>query len=190
MKVAIIGTAGRKGDAQRMSARLYDSMYNDMLENLLHLTDEVDLVSGGAAWADHLAVQLWLNRRNISLSIKSLTLYLPCRWYSDSRQPKFVGNTEISDTANYYHAIFSQELKYGDVFFSRKQIQRAFETGADCNENLNGFKARNLQVGDVDAIIAYTWGVNKHVPDDGGTLHTWQNSRAKIGIHRPLTELA
>jgi hypothetical protein len=80
MRVSIIGTAGRKEDAAKMSALLFENMVRVAREQiaLLEATDGIDLVSGGAAWADFVAVQLWLDGN--CPDVRSLTLHLPCGW--------------------------------------------------------------------------------------------------------------
>lgn len=83
-RVAIIGTAGRKEDADKMTLELYDEMYRvcvDLIENTFKLKySSVHLVSGGAAWSDHLAVRLYLDNLldEKQDAFNGLTVYLPC----------------------------------------------------------------------------------------------------------------
>lgn len=60
VSVAIIGTAGRGGKGARMSKSLFMAMVQaatDVIENTWKLPwSQIDLVSGGAAWAGTLAV--------------------------------------------------------------------------------------------------------------------------------------
>ena len=51
-----------------------------------------------------------------------------------------------------------------------------------------GFHARNLIVADVDFLLAFTFGPGAS-PKDGGTAHTWRNSKAALKLHVPLVEL-
>jgi hypothetical protein len=63
--VAIIGTAGRGGNAQRLTPAHFTSMVNAariIISHVLQLSpSEVQLVSGGSSYADHVAVLLDLD---------------------------------------------------------------------------------------------------------------------------------
>ena len=63
--VAIIGSAGRNEDGAKMNATVFDAMTAAALRTITdhwHLSPQnVRLVSGGAAWADHVAVRLFLD---------------------------------------------------------------------------------------------------------------------------------
>ena len=58
--IGIIGTAGRGADLGRLSERSFAKMgeivYDIITNRLQTQCVEADLISGGAAWADHLAV--------------------------------------------------------------------------------------------------------------------------------------
>jgi len=83
MKIAIIGTAGRKEDGAKLSKDVYHKMVADAQHQIAGLIKggmplkyyqaadpkplyahvsptPINLVSGGAAWADHIAVSLYL----------------------------------------------------------------------------------------------------------------------------------
>ena len=82
--VSIIGTSGRK---ESLNLELYKKMIlstKTFLENLN--LDYIILVSGGAAWSDHIAVTLFLNRQNYNLNIKELRLYLPCQFDMETKR--------------------------------------------------------------------------------------------------------
>lgn len=66
--LAIIGTAGRGTDAAKLSGPLYDAMYRRTLD-AMKAWGVRDLVSGGAAWADHLAVRAFLEGEAGSLRL-------------------------------------------------------------------------------------------------------------------------
>ena len=196
MRIAIVGTAGRKEDGPKLSKELYFKMVNDAWSLLIDLQEEhirdkpsgyeynLDLVSGGAAWSDHCAISLYL----MDQVADSLTLYFPCKWDQKDRvffldnEPKSYHSP--SSTANYYHKLFSEKMGRSSLH----GIQRAIDKGAVYHEIKGGFLARNLLVGQVDAIIAYTFGKGSR-PKDGGTSHTWDHSNAPIKIHRPIGEL-
>ena len=196
MRIAIIGTAGRKEDGDKLNKELYEKMVKDAnwhCQRVRIIADEdyssnintttTHLVSGGAAWADHVAVSLYL----MDL-VNSLTLYFPCGW-----EPSwFIGidgtSSKVAQTANYYHDLFSIKMEAARGKTSRADIQKAIDKGAIYHEVAGGFKSRNLLVGKVDAIIAYTFGEGD-VPKDGGTKHTWDYSTAPIKIHRSIQRL-
>ena len=62
--VAIIGTAGRRGDVHRLTAAHFASMVTaarSIIRQMLRLSpSQVHLVSGGSSFADHVAVTLYL----------------------------------------------------------------------------------------------------------------------------------
>ena len=96
--VAIIGTAGRYDDASRMNGELYERMVSFVTavqSDVWRLANKrVVLVSGGAPWADHVALTLFLRSHQpskqtasqvesaegtlCSQSYAGLKLFLPC----------------------------------------------------------------------------------------------------------------
>jgi hypothetical protein len=160
MTVAIIGTAGRD-PKYKMTADLWRWMANDAIQR----ASSKHLVSGGAAWADHLAVGLFLNGH-----AKSLVLHLPAPFV----EGRFVGPHRSSgSTANYYHDLFSAAIGQGTL----DQIRRAIAAGARVTEQpaaegYVGMYARNRLVAQAETMIAYTFAEGA-VPADGGTYHTW-----------------
>lgn len=169
MRIGIIGTAGRREDADKLSAKIYARMIAHCRETLYDLIQEADwhklkLVSGGAAYADHLAVHSFLEDE-----APALRLYLPAEF----KKGKFVSSAarwDAGSIANYYHKKFSDACNLDSL----REIALAIEQGAEIRINKAGFKARNLQVARyVDYLIAYTFGEGS-IPKDGGTLHTWK----------------
>lgn len=179
IRVAVIGSAGRKTDGDKLNAILYKKIVGDFIKRVLLIQEPIDLISGGAAWMDHLAVVAFL--KNL-LNIKSLTLYFPCEW--DKENNCFI-ESYFGGIANYYHRKFACKIGHKRNA-SLKQLQKAINKGTEIIVNTKGFHARNLQVGDVDHLIAYTFGESLFEPKDGGTLHTWKNSRAKVKQHIPI----
>jgi hypothetical protein len=129
-------------------------------------------VSGGAAWADHLAVTLFLNGK-----VPRLHLHLPAPW-------NFVSNafTDTRDgrTANRLHSRFSDR--------SLTEIGQALLSGATYDVS-DGFKTRNILVGQVDRLIAFTWSHTGSPKLGGGTRHCWDNSLASVKVHIDLGTL-
>src|SRR5690606_1280513 len=72
--IAIIGTAGRGDDAAKLGPALFAAMVRDAAERVAAFPDP-RLVSGGAAWADHVAVKLFLEGK-----VAGLTLHLPAEF--------------------------------------------------------------------------------------------------------------
>jgi hypothetical protein len=183
MRVAIIGTAGRKEDGAKLSKELYFKMcgrVHQILANLMQDEfEDLTLVSGGAAWADHIAVSLYL-----AGYAGHLVLHLP----ADYDNGKFVeeGSRSPGSTANYYHKLFSKKMGRNTL----PAIQKAADLGASIRVNVNGFKARNSDVAAdaKDGVIALTFGEGD-TPKDGGTFDTWNKSTAPFKVHIPIGEL-
>ena len=93
-RVAVVGTAGRD-KSKPMTKATWQAMLDDIRGRLQ--PDDV-LVSGGAAWADHLAVHAYLQGW-----CEGLKLYLPAPFQVN----KFVGPAaSAASAANYYHLLF------------------------------------------------------------------------------------
>lgn len=84
--LAVIGTAGRKDDARKLATRHWAAMVQ-AAKKVCELERVTQVVSGGAAWADHAALQLGL----------------PCRLYL----PATKRDLQI---AQYYHTAFSSVI--------------------------------------------------------------------------------
>lgn len=189
--LAVIGTAGRGTDAAKLSRPLYDAMYDRTLSAMREWGVR-DLVSGGAAWADHLAVRAFLKGE-----AETLRLFLPAR-FADGR---FSGPpADAARTANHYHAEFSRILGIDTL----SQIEEAIRRGAVVSFHA-GFKTRNLEVAAVASrVLAFTFGAGREPAvavetdeafgsaldaglKDGGTAHTWAQSwRADAKLHVDL----
>jgi DNA helicase-2/ATP-dependent DNA helicase PcrA len=176
--VAVIGTAGRDKD-KPMTAALWERMVADAKTRV---RPEDTLVSGGAAWADHLAVRLYLDG-----DVKHLILHLPAPFANG----QFQGEREsAASAANYYHHLFSTTL---DVD-TRQELADAIAKGAKVTEQpaakgYGGMFARNALVAKAsDAVIAYTFG-DGNEPADGGTKDTWGQVKGDR-LHVPLIPLS
>ena len=162
-KIAIIGTAGRD-KSKPMTMALWEWMVNDAVQRV---PKGAHLVSGGAAWADHLAVELFLMDH-----AAKLTLHLPAPF----KDYRFVGPSRSSaSAANYYHGEFSAVINHqtlGDI----AQCEHARDcdgTYEDADEGYSGMFKRNDRIAkSADVMLAYTFGVGPQ-PADGGTRHTW-----------------
>lgn len=182
MYIGIIGTAGRRADGKHISKELYFKMYQRALELISDVPlEKRHLVSGGAAVSDHLAVSLFLADK-----AASLTLHLPAEFQNG----QFVEKDDRYDPgriANYYHHIFGLKMDPEDPLVTLKGLEKAINKGAEYTISA-GFKARNILVGQVERLIAFTFGKDS-TPADGGTKHTWDRSKAETKIHIPLADL-
>ncbi|MCA3264557.1 MAG: DUF4326 domain-containing protein [Azospirillum sp.] len=205
--LAIVGTAGRKEDADRLDARQWRLMLDTARAFVESLTTDAgapDLVSGGAAWSDHLAVALFLENPKLRLALE-----LPAAFSGryDAGEFRFAetnaGRFDPGATANYYHRLFSAKIAR-DIrgFDSLRQIAEAIEKGAE-KRVYRGFKERNLVVGKARVLLAFTFGgVSGTGPEgsridvfgtgvgaeaaglkDGGTAHTWDRAESICKIH-------
>lgn len=184
VKVAIIGTANRNKKLLRnMSAELYEDMIeraHETIVNDLNLdVSNVILVSGGAAWSDHVAVSLFERNRYAGLE-----LYIPCDWkeskYYDNGERGWRRNPGYS--ANMYHRQFS-DIVLCDTL---AEIENAQKNGAVLHVK-NGFHARNTCIAKSDTLIAFTWANNEY-EITGGSRDTWRKCNNRK-IHISLNEL-
>lgn len=142
LTLAVIGTSGRGEDKLKLTAHHWDMMLI-RTQGLIEDLGVTDLVSGGAAWADHVAVHLNKTKGY------PLSLWLPS--YSND-----------IEVARNYHAYFS-------TFLSRNTFEEVMSLSF---KTKGGFKDRNKMVAkEADAYIAMTFGDGPDVKD-GGTKHT------------------
>jgi len=182
--IAVIGTAGRQGLHHQMDLSTVKWMEQQVIE-LAAWTAR--LISGGAAWADHTAVRLFLNHR---IQFPELELFLPCPWRYDRVRFQDSGirdwRTNPGGTANYYHRLYKERTGIDSL----AEINQAIQEGAKTHVG-SGFHGRNTQVAaTATQLIAFTFGQGDE-PDDGGTLHTWHEAK-KCGvecIHKTLPEM-
>lgn len=188
---AIVGTAGRKDDANRLSANHFQAMC-ECARLLLQQFQESDygvdtLVSGGAAWADHVAVKLFLNKE-----VPKLKLFFPCRFDESTVQfdPTPLNEHErqrgysTGDTANKLHARFSRKMSTNSL----GEIHMAIKKGAVVVVPKGGFFGRNALVAQSDILLAMTFGDHEWVKD-GGVVE--KDGKVKMGgtVHTVMTYL-
>lgn len=173
MKLAIIGTAGRKEDADLLNKEKWDDMKRAVYDFVKkYKIDHV--ISGGAAYADHLAVGLF----NAGI-VKKLELALPCKFDTKKVQFHDTGvvdwKTNPGNTSNYYHLRFSTTVGIKSL----QEIKTAIEKGATVIVE-NGFMERNSIVAEADMVLAMTFG-KENVVKDGGTANTCNTYLTKGG---------
>ena len=185
VEVAIIGTAGRGEDGHRMTESLFDLMVTRarmLIRQELHSSSVINLISGGAAWADHVAVALFFNEEEANL-----TLHIPCGW--DHAKMQFVDKgtddwrTNPGRTMNKYHRQFSTKTRHNSL----RDIHLALQVGA-CAKTYSGFHRRNTEVAKADVLIAFGWGTGGY-PVTSGTADTWKKCKASKKIHVNLDDL-
>jgi hypothetical protein len=155
-------------------------MYEDALGRF-DQSKEYKLVSGGAAWADHLAVELFLNCPEF---FKELQLYLPAPL---TAKGIYEGERASSGSAsNWYHEMFRDATGVD----GRQRILDAIAQGARAESEpkaagMGAFFVRNAKVARAsNACLAYTWGEGAE-PADGGTKDTWRQISGRR-VHIPL----
>lgn len=167
LSVAIIGTAGRD-KARTYDLDLWCKMWDDALRRFPEGKD-YHLVSGGAAWADHLAVELFLAGR-----AKLLTLHFPTPFNKTKHTFEGIGLGSAS-AAIYYHKQFTKATGIDSLrqISSALAMDGCLRTEQPPAAGYGGMFARNdLVARDAEACLAYTWGEGKE-PADGGTKYTW-----------------
>ncbi len=185
-RVAVIGAAGRNEDGARMTKELFETMTictRRVMNEVWKLsTVTTHLVSGGAAWSDHVAVCLFLNGMMSEDAFANLTLYLPCAWCN-----KPLGGDRRANegrTMNALHNTFAKKLAHNTL----EDIESARQMGANL-VTLDGFHARNTKIAaDAEYMIAFTWSENGE-PKKGGTYDTWSKCKSAYKLHVPLSLL-
>lgn len=196
MRLAIIGSAGRGKAAKHINKDLWKKMYMYSQGYISGTVDEgkhfnkhytFELVSGGAALADHLAVALFNSKDKLpELDITSLDLFLPAYFEDGEFQPTHRGAADawIAETANKYHRTFSK-IVAGDPERSLKSIDQAIKNGAHVHINLGGFYHRNIDLANFingkknSTLLAFTFEEGEY-PKEGGTAHTWRHTAAHV----------
>lgn len=173
MKLAIIGTAGRKEDADLLSQAHWRMMC--VIGRTVAVTKgATELISGGAAFSDHVAVQLFLDD-----DVKLLSLHLP----AELRPSGFTSTSDPYDAgrvANHYHREFSKKVGIDSI----TQLNQAVGAGAKVSVNLGGFKARNTDVANsADVLLAFTFGKGERLKESG-TKDTWDKFLARRAANK------
>lgn len=167
--LSIVGTAGRKDDEKRLSSQSFSAMYSvaeSLINQLIKSNYPVThLVSGGSAWADHVAVKLFLDNK-----ANNLRLFIPCEFNNGRFTDKNSGIRQFNppgDTLNYYHSKFQRKTNINSL----SEIQVAKLRGAELITCTGGFHGRNSMVAQSDLILAMTFGNGEYVKE-GGTADT------------------
>lgn len=179
-KAIIIGTAGR-GNRELLSKALWFKMLDKAKELIPKGTIGI---SGGAAWSDHIAVELYRQGH-----LHDLILHLPSPINGNLFKGRF---GSAGAAANYYHKLFSEVIGVDSI----RQITEAIETGIqytsqEPNTGLRAMFVRNSIVAkeaDLKTLtVAFTW--SRDGLEDSGTKHTWDLIKQGDKIHVSLHDL-
>lgn len=192
-RIAVIGSAGRQQDAQLVSRPLFNAMVRAASDRLLRWDKDPTnskLVSGGAAFSDHVAVSLHFKYS------WPLELWFPCSWDHQGKQFLDTGKRDFrvnpGGTSNFHHRNFSRSMGV-DPNHSLETLDKLWQLSRIKNSLVTihlgeGFFDRNNGVAKVERLIAFTRGTG-NVPCDGGTADTWGKSKAGTKVHIPLGSL-
>jgi len=162
IRLGVIGTAGRRDDAARLSADSFKRMTAVLVE-FVREREIATLVSGGAAWADHLAVALF-NKGHVN----SLRLHLPsefCLSIDAFVEPYPRSSGSVS---NAYHRKFSRTMEASSL----RSLGRAMTAPNCLSQVYSSFEERNRAVAsDATELFAFTFGNGARLKA-GGTLQT------------------
>ena len=167
IRVAVIGTADRQDqlnmdDFERMKVTTLCA-----IQELGYNPEEVVLVSGGAPYADHVAVWLYLNGK-----VAGLHLHLPGKLVSDSERT-YLTDSNACVTFSRYHARFKEKTGLDGM----AQIKQAIDQGASVKEYSGYFERNRAVAADCDALVA-VHTIHKHpsLQSSGGTAYTFKQA--------------
>lgn len=188
VRIGVIGSAGRGTDITGLNKTVFENMHKklkNIIKNLDIKKENIILVSGGAAWSDHLAIVEYL-----SGGYKSIELHFPCKFINGLFVDNGSSDWKINpgQSANKYHQMFNHKLRQNSLLDIEELIQQQDNDQVKIYQNYNGFHDRNTAVGNVDILIAFTFSKSK-TPTKGGTLDTWKKSKAKRKIHVCISKL-
>lgn len=196
MRLAIIGSAAGSEDLPLITSGLYDAMYH-------HVCADIDrwkidtAVSGGAAFADHMAVRAFLEER-----VARLVLFLPAYFENGAFVPNPRVRFNPGATANKRHEGIKKAIGVDGL----AEISQAISKGADVHV-FEGFHTRNIEVANAcDYLTAFTFGtksLDSIAPGDpefqkgklaglkdGGTMHTYGEAwNVYLKSHRSLFDI-
>lgn len=165
MLIGIIGSAGRKQDAPLVNRETFLWIV-DQVKALVQPSDV--LISGGAAFADHAAVVVALERD------QQLQLELPAPW--DEENHCFVNN-EPGRISNYYHRNFSKSCNW-PADHSLAELDKAIHSANTKITVVDGFFQRNSLIAQCDRLLAFTFNPPGPNGPSGGTGNTWRKCKA------------
>jgi hypothetical protein len=160
-KVSIIGTSGRKEDAPFVNANTFDWIVDTCRQQT---NPEDTLMSAGAAFSDHAAVVLALERK------QPLILELPAPW--DDERQEFLSQKEPGRINNYYHRQFSKACGW-PADYSLETLHTALKQPFVTVVQSEGFFTKSPFIVGCDKMLAFSFNANPSGPS-GGTGFTWR----------------
>lgn len=182
IKLGIVGTSGLDPrDKKKLCAEHMNWMHETVRCYIEHVLKEepanIILVSGGSAWADHIAVQLYLTDE-----FAGLELYLPSKF--DCKQKKYV-NTHEGRKLNMLHGECMDKTG-NDVFM---ELMRAVSKKKTKVTIQRGFLPRNTLIAkNSEHLIAFTF--NPDDPTSGGTFDTWKKTKHNNKTNFDLSDVS
>ena len=168
IRLAIIGSACRDPAEQKRIRKEHFDWMVETVEIYISEVLETDpsnviLVSGGSAWADHVAVNLYLTGEYAGLN-----LYFPSEF---NHKTKTFKNTHEGRKLNELHEICTATTGYDtlhEIFLATYGKDKARVVVK------RGFHPRNTLIAKgCDKLIAFTFNDSTE-PKEGGTLDTWK----------------
>lgn len=194
LKLAIIGSAGRTPEERRrltspLLPTIWCSAIGAYLREKKIPRSRVHLVSGGSAFADQVAVQLYLDWNTPGdplgdAPFAGLTLHLPVPFDLDSQ--RFAGDRGTAAQLNNLHE--NQQRLQGTQ--SLQELARVMRKPGVTVVVHDGFLARDRAIArEADILIAFS-GNDGIAPKEGsGTEYTWRHtpkSCTKVCFRLPL----
>lgn len=167
-RIGLVGPAGRDARLWSRDTADFGAMVAAARDAIAERkgVGAVCLVSGGAAWSDHVAVRLFLDG-----AVAGLELVLPCAWTGSAFAETKTGDwrTDPGRLANAYHRRFSACIGASSL----REVGLAVEKGARVVV-ANGFHQRNAWLArSVGFLFAFTF--DGRTP--GGTGRVWKACR-------------
>jgi hypothetical protein len=173
IRIAIVGSAGKTADElKKLSKTKLEAVakkVNSYIKSLGLTPRNTILVSGGSAWIDHVAIQLYLTNK-----FSGLELYLPC---SFDLSEKIFEDTPEGKSLNKYHQACADKIGV-DVFEELYKV--ICDDYVTCEVHPGFFNRNSKIVENADHLLAFTFG--EDAPSSGGTFNTWSKA-----AHLPRT---
>lgn len=168
MRVGIIGSSQNESKTEETYAKAVQDVKKE-IDSLNIPYSEIELVSGGSSWADHIAITLFSLLKSEGIK---LTLYLPC----EMTEYAFTTKTYFGRELNLRHRAFSEACFQRIDNGSEHSLNELYSIIKEYNPNVKvivdkkGFKSRNTLIAkDVEFLIA----VSNTEKVSGGTKDTW-----------------
>jgi hypothetical protein len=194
VRVSIIGSAGRGNDFNKLNNEMYIAAIQEtkriIIDEFKLIPNQVILVSGMAAVADHIAVKLYLEKNQSEWA--GLELHAPAHF--DVLKYQFHDNGEKTSQknpgarANQLHRQFSKIVKPPSLM-DLTRLVKASNSITSNNKTIRimyykGFKQRNNAVATSNYIIALTFSDTDAPCSESGTWDTWQKADPTVTVLR------